>query len=281
MFACGKLPAVASKVLLPELKDPEMAYVALALKLLPAGVMGILFSSMFAATMSSLNADYNVMAGVLTNDVYRRLVDPAASQERLMIVARVSTAAVGAIVIAGAAYIRHFGGAFEANKLFTGILAIPIGVPMLLGLVIRRPGALAAGLSILAGVGAGIVLNTLPRVSWEAATLIETAICVGAYLVPFPHRMAPEAMAAADAFFERIRRPISEAEKPVIADGTRRALRSLFVFSFVVSGALFVGMSLPSIATASGRLSCAAGALCLAGALVLAAGRGHASPSAR
>ena len=267
------LPAVASKVLLPELPDPEMAYVALALKLLPAGVMGILFSSMFAATMSSLNADYNVMAGVLTNDVYKRLVNPAAPQARLMLVARVSTAVVGAIVIAGASYIRHFGGAFEANKLFTGILAIPIGVPLLLGILVRRPGAAAAGLSILAGVVAGIVLNVMPKVSWEAATLIETAICVAVFFAPLPRRTTPESAAAAGAFFERIGRPIPEAEKPAIGDDTKRALRKLFVFSFVVSGALFIGMSLPSIATTSGRLSCAAGGLCLLGAAALAARR--------
>ncbi|MBM4155608.1 MAG: sodium transporter [Lentisphaerae bacterium] len=264
------LPAVASKVLLPDLPDPEMAYVALALKLLPAGVMGILFSSMFAATMSSLNADYNVMAGVLTNDVYKRLVNPAAPQARLMLVARVSTAVVGAIVIAGASFIRHFGGAFEANKLFTGILAIPIGVPLLLGILVRRPGPAAAGLSILAGVVAGIVLNGMPRVSWEAATLIETAICTAVYFAPLKRRSTPESAAAAGAFFERIGRPIPEAEKPAIGDDTKRALRKLFVFSFVVSGALFIGMSLPSIASTSGRLSCAAGGLCLLGAALLA-----------
>lgn len=263
------LPAVASKVLLPDLPDPEMAYVALALKLLPAGIMGILFSSMFAATMSSLNADYNVMAGVLTNDVYKRLIAPAASQKRLMLVARWSTVVVGAIVIAGAAYIRHFGGAFEANKLFTGILAIPIGVPLLLGILVRRPGATAAGLSILAGVVAGIVLNVVPGVSWEAATLIETAICVAVFFAPFPRRETPETAAAADAFFARIRLPIPEEERPVIGADTQRALRGLFIFSFLVAGALFIGMSLPSIRSTSGILSCASGALCLAGAASL------------
>ena len=53
------LPAVAGPIIVPGIGNPEMSYVAISSKLLPVGIMGILFSSMFAATMSSLNAEYN------------------------------------------------------------------------------------------------------------------------------------------------------------------------------------------------------------------------------
>lgn len=59
------IPAVASSLIVPELENPEMSYISVAIRLLPAGIMGIMFSSMFAATMSSLNAEYNVMSSVL------------------------------------------------------------------------------------------------------------------------------------------------------------------------------------------------------------------------
>lgn len=178
------LPAVASPLIVPTIPDPEMSYVAVSSMLLPVGIMGIMFSSMFAATMSSLNAEYNVMAGVLTNDVYFRMMNPKATPRRLLFVARISTLCVGVIMILGAIGIRNFGGAFEANKLFTGILAIPVGIPLVLGIVSRYPNKASAINTIFVGVIAGIVLNMLPSVSWEMATLIETALCLLIYYYP-------------------------------------------------------------------------------------------------
>ncbi|HEX8199170.1 MAG TPA: hypothetical protein VF590_01690, partial [Isosphaeraceae bacterium] len=241
-------PAVAARLILPDLPDPEMAYVALSLKLLPAGVMGIMFSSMLAATMSTVNAEYNVMAGVLITDVYQRLINPAAAGERLLRLARLASGLVGLVVIAGALSVRHLGGAFEANKLFTGILAIPLGVPLLLGLRLRRPDSLSASLTILVGVIAGVVLNAAPWLSWEAATLVETLICLAVYLVPpLFHRVGAARKAAVDAFVARIERPLTEAETPAVDPEAVRANARLFAVALAVSGALFVGMSLPSV----------------------------------
>ena len=143
------LPAIASPLIIPEISDPEMSYVTVSSMLLPVGIMGIMFSSMFAATMSSLNAEYNIMAGVLTNDVYSRMINPNASTKKLLSVARISTLLVGIIMILGAIGIRNFGGAFEANKLFTGILAIPVGIPLVLGIVSRKPNKNSAIYTIL------------------------------------------------------------------------------------------------------------------------------------
>ena len=263
------LPAVASPLIVPGLEDPEMAYVSVSIRLLPAGIMGILFSSMFAATMSSLNSEYNVMAGVLTHDIYRRLFHPDASERRLLAVARISTVLVGAVMVGGAILIRNFGGAFEANKLFSGILAIPLGIPLLLGLVVRRPDSRSAVATLVTGVLAGVVLNLVPAVSWEWATLIESALCLAVYFCP-PRRPRAEAKEAElDGFFRRLGAPIAEADKPVIAPAYTRAIVYLFAFSLATAGVLFIVMSLPAIRAAGGLLSCIAGGVCLLGAAAL------------
>ena len=57
-------PPLAARVIIPDLKNPEMAYVALCVKLLPSGIMGLMIAAMFAATMSVLSAEYNVTASV-------------------------------------------------------------------------------------------------------------------------------------------------------------------------------------------------------------------------
>ncbi len=264
------MPAVASRAILPGLADPEMAYVSVAIKLLPVGIMGILFSSMFAATMSSLNAEYNVMASVLTNDIYKRLFNQNASERTLLKVARISTVLVGTMMIFGAILIRNFGGAFEANKLISGILAIPLGIPLIMGILVRKPDSTASIATIFTGVAVGLILNLIPAISWEWATLIESALCFVVYFMPSLKKRSVQKDQEVDAFFKLIETPIAEVDKPKIAPEYIRAIVWLFVFSLVTAGVLFVVMSIPTIGTDGGFYSCMAGLACLIGALVMA-----------
>ena len=261
------LPSVLSPIIVPEIADPEMSYVTISSMLLPAGIMGIMFSSMFAATMSSLNAEYNVIAGVMTNDIYKRMFRPDASAARLLSVGRISTVAVGMIMILGAIGIRNLGGAFEANKLFTGILAIPVGIPLIMGVISRRPDKNSSIITICLGVVTGIILNMLPSISWEAATLTEMAICFICYF--YPVLTGSRHSEEQKEFFRRIETPIREEDKPEITDSYIKTIVWLFIFSLAVGGVLFVSMSIPSIASKGGRLGMGAGILCIVSAALL------------
>ena len=262
------IPAVVSPLIVPNIADPEMSYVMISSKLLPVGVMGIMFSSMFAATMSSLNAEYNIMAGVITTDIYQRMINPNADGKKLLNVARISTILVGVIMILGAFGVKNFGGAFEANKLFTGILAIPIGIPLILGIIARSPTQNSSIATIVVGVVVGLVINMIPQISWELGTLIEMAVCVAIYYYPVlsKSRVYSE---AEKLLFKKIETPIPENEKPDISPAYIRSLVYLFVFSMIVAGLLFGGMSAPSIDTTGGLYGVIAGALCVLSAFAI------------
>lgn len=262
------LPAVAAPLVVPGLENPEMSYVTLSVRLLPAGIMGIMFSSMFAATMSSLNAEYNVMSGVITHDIYKRLFRHDADDAELLKVARVSTLLIGIIMIAGALLING-STAFEANKLFTGIMAIPLGIPLILGILVKRPDSRAAVLTIVLGVAIGIVVNLIPALSWETGTAIEMALVLLIYFFLYKRRETSEKKAEVDRFFVQLKTPIRESDKPIITAAYINVIYSIFIFSFVVGGLLFCLMSLPNIGSKGGMYSFVAGCLCLLGAMVM------------
>ena len=48
-------------------------------QLLPTNLFGMVIVSMFSATQSMLSSDYNAVAAVITNDIYKRLFVPRAS----------------------------------------------------------------------------------------------------------------------------------------------------------------------------------------------------------
>lgn len=158
------LPAMAARSLMPELlqppNSPQYTYAALSLKFLPAGLMGLMIAAMFSATMSTLSGDYNVMASVITEDIYRRLFDKEATQRRLIIVGRVATLAVGALTITiGISLIASARkGLFEVMVTVFGLFVGPMLIPMLAGLLIRRVTWRGAAAGIATGFASGLTL---------------------------------------------------------------------------------------------------------------------------
>lgn len=158
------LPAMAGRSLLPELmqppNSPQYTYVALSLRFLPAGLMGLMIAAMFSATMSTLSGDYNVMASVITEDIYRRLFDKEASQRRLVGVGRVATLLVGALTIGiGVCLITSARkGLFEVMVSVFGLFIGPMLIPMLLGLLSHRMTWRGAAAGIAAGFISGLSL---------------------------------------------------------------------------------------------------------------------------
>ncbi len=257
------LPPIAARVILPALDNPEMAYVGVALAVLPSGIMGLLIAAMFAATMSSLDSEYNVVANVVTYDIYKRKINPQASDQELMLVARLITLLVGSLVIGGAFFIGVFGGAFEANKLLTGLFAIPLVIPVVMGILFRRPKAWGAVGSLIAGVFTGLVLNYLPAFSWEISTLTAIVVCLLVFFLSgYIGRREPEKERVVDQFFKQLHTPVPLAEQPVIEPKFYQSIRLLFSVALVCTGVLFIAMSLPSVHMLSGQLSCAVGVVC-------------------
>ncbi|MCF0069697.1 Na+:solute symporter [Dyadobacter sp. CY261] len=259
-------PAVAARVILPELENPEMAYVALCLKLLPQGIMGLMLSAMFAATMSVLSAEYNVTASVLTRDIYQRLFRADSTPRETLWVARIMTLAVGLIVTVGALYVGRFGGAFKANQYLTGIFSIPMIIPVIMGIVFWRPQPWGAIATLVIGIATGIALNLNPQISWEMATFIEIVVCIAVFLASGLFLSKDrEYVNRVSRFFQKLASPapaVSGASDSAVITG----LMMLYAFAFLVTGSMFIFMGFPSAANLSGKLAIGSGVICIIGA---------------
>ncbi|MBN1911717.1 MAG: hypothetical protein JW818_18395 [Pirellulales bacterium] len=154
------LPAMAATQFLPGLAEAKNVYPALCAVLLPAGVLGLVVAAMFSATMSMLSSDYNVCAGVLTNDVYRRLIRKNASQRELVAVGRTMTVVIGLIALGVGWLMVDMGGEdlFRTMVTLFGIATAPVAVPMLLGLISKRMTNLSALLGFAFGLSVGVGL---------------------------------------------------------------------------------------------------------------------------
>jgi len=118
--------------------NPEQAYILACRTVLPPGMMGLMMAAMVSATASMVSAQLNVFAGVLTNDFYRRLFRPDASEARLVGVGRLLTVLLAGVLMGVALAVPHAGGAEKVILSVTALMVGPLLLPSVWGLFSRR-----------------------------------------------------------------------------------------------------------------------------------------------
>ena len=256
------IPAMAASQFLPGLADDEI-YPRLCIDLLPAGILGLIIAAMFAATMSMLSSDYNVCAGVLTNDVYRRLLRPKATQRELVAVGRLMTFVVGGFAL-GAAFLMAGGtgeGLFKKMVTLFSVVTAPIGIPMILGLLVKRVSNFSAlcgwfsgivvGLAMLAKCPSAVVLSipgTGLNVNLEQEVAIFLASALTTMVVMYIASFLPtgsQEKGRVNAFFERLNSPIGSLEEDRLA--VAQAGKVFSPFKIVGVSIFFIGLMLLGI----------------------------------
>jgi len=155
------LPAMAYRILDPE-ADPEQAYMLMCCRVLPAGLLGIMVAAMFSATASMVSSLLNVFAGVFTYDVYKALINPGASERRMVLVGRLATFAYGLFVVLIAFSVPFFGGAEEVVLILMTSLLGPLLMPIVWGLYSRHVGPWAVWITLVVCTPVTVVVKSGP-----------------------------------------------------------------------------------------------------------------------
>ena len=169
------LPGIAAVLLAPGLAKPDEAYPTM-MRLLPTGLLGLVFAALIAAIIASTASKINSIATIFTLDIYAKM-RPAlgseaeqadghgAREQHLVKVGRI--AAVVAIVIAVLTARPLVGSseqAFQFIQEFTGFFTPGITVIFLLGLFWKRANEAGA---ITAAV-ASVALSWLFKLVWAS-----------------------------------------------------------------------------------------------------------------
>ena len=118
--------------------DPEHAYILACQSVLPAGAIGLMLAAMAAATLSGVDSQLNVFAGVLTNDFYKSFLRPNASETESVRVGRALTMALGVVLIGLALIAPRWGGAEAFIVKVTSLYVGPLLLPTIWGLFSRK-----------------------------------------------------------------------------------------------------------------------------------------------
>ncbi len=165
-------PMWAAPILLPDLADPTESYGLLTIKLLPAGMVGLVLASMFATTMSMTSSDANTISAVITRDILPVLSRKSKFLEKtdsLKMARKVTFVFTLCTIVVGLQY-EYFGGVLGLIVSWFAALVGPIAVPMLFGMIplFKKCGPTAAVASIFGGL-VSFILSKIYAINLDLA----------------------------------------------------------------------------------------------------------------
>jgi len=133
------LPPMIYRIYNPSLigMQDEGAYLLMCKEALPVGLLGLMLGGLIFATASALNGLLNISAGVITNDIYKRL-KPQSTDAKQMKVARLSTILFGGIAVLIALSITKMGGIVNVVISIAALTGVPLYLPVIWSLFSKR-----------------------------------------------------------------------------------------------------------------------------------------------
>jgi solute:Na+ symporter, SSS family len=275
MAASFVIPDIAAEF--PYLKNPEEAsYAAICMRVFPRGLMGLLACGIFAATVSSMNTALNINSGIMVQNIYKPLFRKNASERELLIAARASSLLLGCWTIMVGIWFSKLTQMplFEWTLLLAGLITIPLTVPLVLGLFIKKTPGWSAWSTVLVGLVVAYLVKFRLPVQWvagrigidrelsisEAADIQFSAMILVVTVVTFVwflftrrffQKVSPERQLQVDEFFKKMDTPVTpDSDEHRHTDSVQ--YQRLSVLCLAYGGFTLLGVLIPN--PLSGRL---------------------------
>jgi len=207
-------------------KPAEASYAVVSMQLLPVGLVGMVVVAILTATMSSMDTGLNTNVAIMIKDIYPTFcswfgIEPKDDDE-LLSNGRWYTLVMGLLIVLLALnFSRSEGkGIFDIMLNMSTLLATPMAVPLVLGMLLRKSPSWAAFVSIGAAAipsSMGFFSEQLFGQEWLFQTKLFSVLITGtvAFLLtlPFGESRDPEHQASVQEFFRRMHTPIDFANE--------------------------------------------------------------------
>jgi len=191
------IPPWASAILYPDAAEayPELGakaadavYLVFARNTMPVGTVGLLLAGLFAASMSSMDSALNKNSGIFVRSIYQPFLakkEKQVSDGHLLLISRLLSFLSGVLVISIALFFKSLKelSLFDLMMSVSSMVQVPILIPLILGILIKRTPSWAPWFTVLLGL----------FVSWFIGNVV-TADIVANWLTldPFTRREATD-----------------------------------------------------------------------------------------
>jgi SSS family solute:Na+ symporter len=273
------IPPMVGRIIFPDLSvvpalqnlDPrhlsDGAYLAVGIAIMPKGMIGLIVTSLFAATISNMDTGLNRNTGIFIRSFYHPVLRRNASDHELMVVSRIATVVFGVVTVLCAFlfYSLKNLSLFQLMQTIAALVTLPIMMPLLLGLMYKRTPPWSGWTTVLVCFVASTIVayltNLFGPAAYQHAVGADTPLSgveqnyviyglgVFANVVVgslwffgtafWYNRQSPEYRASVEAFFKDLNTPVIFAEEGV-ADADGSQYRTLGTLCTIYGG--FIGL---------------------------------------
>lgn len=240
LFPLIAVPAMAAVVLVPGLDTPqkaEYAYILVAKELLPSGLMAMLCFGLLGATITAVNADLNVMAQVIVQDMLKKRLANASERSKLML-GRLIMLGITIICTVLSLQIRSLGGAFQYLLMVLGMTTLPTFMPLLYGLLWPRGDGRAAITAFCAGIAISVILRFGFDASLATVILSNGIVTTLAYFISPLLLKGYHNEESVRSLFTRMRTPDKTEQPTQAASEHGRSIARVAAITLLLSGVL-------------------------------------------
>jgi Na+/proline symporter len=169
------IPPMVGRILFPDLSvvpalkqlgthASEGAFLAVGIATMPKGMLGLMVTSLFAATISNMDTGLNKNTGIFIRSFYHPMLRPQASDRELMFVSRIATVVFGVMtILAGFMFYAMPGlSLFQLMQNFASLVSMPIAMPLLWGIFYKRTPPWSGWSTVLVCLFTSLIVGNLP-----------------------------------------------------------------------------------------------------------------------
>ncbi len=199
------LPGIAAVLLAPHLQKADQAYPTM-MRLLPPGLLGLVFAALVAAIVASTASKINSIATIFTLDLFARY-GPQRSERTLVLTGRLAaTAAIALAILTARPLLGGFDQAFQYIQEYTGFFTPGIVVIFLLGLFWKpatEAGAVSAALgSFVLSVALKVFTPSIPFMNRMGLVFLMAAVLAVVVSLLRPAKVGTNRIEMADIRFK-------------------------------------------------------------------------------
>jgi solute:Na+ symporter, SSS family len=272
------IPPLAATFLIPDiegvysdLNNPsEASYIVMAMAVLPRGMVGLLASAIFAASLTSINVVLSVNSSIFVKNIYHSIIRKDASDRELLIAGKITVLVLGAVLCLVGIKFNDLKNIplFDLTLIVAGLIGIPLVVPVFFGIIIKKTPSWASWTTVIVGFATASLVQFVLPIQYVAdiigldqppthqeildmrfaATVISVAVVCSIWFVGsmlFYGRETEKYKRNVDELFERMQTPIDEVKEGVV-DNTYFQALTVGILCMVYGAAVLLCMLIPN-----------------------------------
>lgn len=140
----------------PSLSRADLALPTAMKEMMPFAISTLALAAIFAAEVSTADAVLYMLATSVSNDLYKRFINPSIADKDLLKITRIITLVSG---IGGVLFALQLESIISALTIFYSLMSVSLAAPLIFGLFTRRASNAGAILSSICGVALTLFCN--------------------------------------------------------------------------------------------------------------------------